>query len=63
MLPHTGAPQKLVTLTISMVKNGAWKKSLGGGTNVLRLKDPRKSFNFFNNFLTYDEVEKISVRC
>ncbi len=57
--PHTDAPQKLITLVISMIKDGEWDTAFGGGTEVLRPIDKRKSFNFMNAYLEFDEVETI----
>jgi len=48
ILPHTDAPQKLVTLVISMLGEGEWAESWGGGTEVLRARDPRVAFNKLN---------------
>lgn len=61
ILPHTDAPQKLVTLVISMLDDGTWREEWGGGTEVLRPKDPRFAFNKMNRYLAFDEVEP--VRC
>jgi hypothetical protein len=58
ILPHTDAPQKLVTLVISMVDD-AWSEAWGGGTEVLRAKDPAVAFNKMNRYLAFDEVERI----
>lgn len=61
ILPHTDAPQKIVTLVISMLRDDEWREEWGGGTEVLRPRDPRVAFNKMNRYLGFDEVEK--VRC
>lgn len=61
ILPHTDAPQKLVTLVISMLDDSEWREEWGGGTEVLRPKDPKVAFNKMNRYLAFDEVEQ--VRC
>src|SRR5207249_5186511 len=57
--PHTDAPQKMITLVISMIENGEWDPSFGGETEVLRPVDRQKTFNFMNRYLEFDEVETI----
>ncbi|MDG2306269.1 MAG: 2OG-Fe(II) oxygenase [Candidatus Binatia bacterium] len=59
ILPHTDAPQKLVTLVISMLGPDEWSDSWGGGTQVLRPKDPAVAFNKMNRYLGFDEVEPV----
>ncbi len=55
--PHTDSPGKLITLVVSMVREGDWEPALGGGTDVNRPKDPRRIFNEVNEKLRFDEVE------
>jgi hypothetical protein len=59
IVPHTDAPEKVVTLVFSMVQPGAWRAEWGGGTDMLRATDPRRSFNYANDYLGFDEVEVI----
>lgn len=59
ILPHTDAPQKLVTLVISMLDGAEWKDEWGGGTEVLRPRDSRVAFNKMNRYLGFDEVEPV----
>lgn len=59
ILPHTDAPAKLITVVVSMVAPGEWRPEYGGGTSVVWPKDERRSFNFRNTFLQFDEVEKL----
>ncbi len=57
--PHTDAPDKIVTLVVSMVGEGEWNTAWGGGLEVNRMKDMRKSFNHVNHFVGFDEVEPV----
>lgn len=61
ILPHTDSPQKIITLVLSMLKEGEWKESFGGGTEVLEPLDIRKNFNFVNNYLDFSEVRVIKT--
>jgi len=54
---HTDTPRKIITLIVSMVKDGEWSAELGGGTDVNRPKDPRKYYNWLNKSLAFDEIE------
>ena len=42
-----------------MTQDGEWDPSFGGGTDVLRPIDVRKSFNFLNSYLEFHEVETV----
>jgi len=55
--PHTDEPGKVVTLVISMLKDGEWDPSYGGGTDVNRPKDERRLFNHMNAKAPFDEME------
>jgi hypothetical protein len=55
--PHTDTPRKVISLVLSMVKEGEWDPGWGGGTAVVRPKDPTKNFNFVNRYLGFEDVE------
>jgi len=57
VIPHTDTPRKIITLILSMIRDGEWDPSFGGGTDVNRPADPRKYFNRLNRPLDFDEVE------
>jgi hypothetical protein len=59
--PHTDAPDKIVTLVVSMVDEGEWDTGWGGGLEVDRAKDVTRSFNHANRHLTFDEVEPVRI--
>lgn len=55
--PHTDAPQKLITLVLSMVRPGEWNPAYGGGTSMLRPKDVTQSFNYMNKQAPFEAME------
>jgi hypothetical protein len=57
IVPHTDTAAKVVTLVFSMVQPDTWHADWGGGTDMLRATDPRKSFNYANTYLRFDETE------
>lgn len=57
--PHTDAPNKLVTLVLSMNRRDEWDPGWGGGTSVLKPRDPRASFNQTNRWLEFGDVETL----
>jgi hypothetical protein len=59
--PHTDSPQKIITLVIGILRQGEWNPSFGGGTEVLRPKDPTNNFNFKNSYLEFEDVETLTT--
>lgn len=59
--PHTDTPRKIITLVVSMVGADGWDPALGGGTEVNRPKDHRHAYNWLNEALEFDEVERLDV--
>ncbi len=59
VIPHTDAPGKLITLVVSMVKEGEWNPAFGGGTEVNRPKETRLAYNELNRQAEFDEVEAL----
>lgn len=57
--PHTDSPGKLITLVASILDSPPQDQSSGGGTAILKAKDPKKSFNYMNQQLEFSEVEVI----
>ena len=56
IIPHTDSPQKLITLVVSMVRPGEWQPEWGGGTDVLRPRNPADNFNYLNRQLPFEDV-------
>lgn len=54
--PHTDAPNKLVTLVLCMVGEGEWSPAYGGGTAVLKPKDPARTYNHLNIQMGFEEM-------
>jgi hypothetical protein len=61
VLPHSDGAGKVVTLVVSVLGEGEWDPSWGGGTDVNRPKDPRFHFNRLNRQLGFDDVEVLDT--
>lgn len=61
ILPHTDAPSKIVTLIISMLNEGDWNPTFGGGTDVNRMKDTTRSFNWLNSQGRFEDMEVLDT--
>ena len=57
--PHTDVPSKIITLVLSILQPGHWNPAWRGGTDVLKPKDRRRSYNFYNNYFDFDECETL----
>lgn len=55
--PHTDAPTKIVTLVVSMMREGEWNPAFGGGTDVNRPKDDGYRFNQMNRLARFEDME------
>ncbi|POF28632.1 2OG-Fe(II) oxygenase [Roseibium marinum] len=61
IVPHTDAPNKLVTLVLSMMEPDEWNNDWGGGTSVCLPKDRTKIFNHLNKAMRFDEVDTLKT--
>lgn len=59
--PHTDSPRKVVTLVLSLMKEGEWNPNWGGGTSICRPKDETLHSNYSNQYLDFDDVEVIDT--
>lgn len=59
ILPHSDHAKKLITMVIPMLEEGEWNEAWGGGTSMVWPKDQSRSFNRVNEYLDFDEVERI----
>jgi hypothetical protein len=59
--PHTDSPRKVVTLVLSLMKEGEWDPGWGGGTSICTPKDNALRSNFSNKYLDFDDVEVIDT--
>ena len=57
VIPHTDSPGKLITLVVSMVGDGEWDTAWGGGTDMNRPRDARRSYNELNRNVDFADVE------
>lgn len=61
IVPHTDLPSKVVTLIVSMVGEGEWDQTFGGGTDVNQPKDVRHSFNQLNRQAPFEDMEVLGT--
>jgi hypothetical protein len=59
--PHTDSPRKVVTLALSLMKEGEWIPDWGGGTSICTPKDRTLYLNYSNQYLDFDDVEVIDT--
>jgi hypothetical protein len=59
--PHTDSPRKVVTLVLSLMKEGEWSPDWGGGTSICTPKDRRLLSNYSNEYLDFDDVEVVDT--
>ena len=57
ILPHTDSTRKSVTMVVPILAEGEWDSAWGGGTSVVRPKDPTRIFNRVDYRLDFDEVD------
>ena len=61
IVPHTDAPDKIITLVISMMEPGEWDMGWGGGTSVCLPSDRTRVFNYMNKALPFDQVDTLKT--
>ena len=61
VIPHTDERSKIVTIVVSMMQDGEWDPTFGGGTDVNRPKDITRNFNWMNAKAEFDEMEVIDT--
>jgi hypothetical protein len=59
--PHTDTPKKIITLVLSMIRDGDWKPEFGGGLDVNRATDNAFAFNWKNRIVPWDKIETIAT--
>jgi hypothetical protein len=57
LVPHTDAPTKIVTMIVSILREGEWEPSFGGGTDVNQPKEERYHFNYVNRLAGFDDMQ------
>jgi hypothetical protein len=57
--PHTDAPQKLITLVLSMMPPGEWDSAFGGGTEMLKPRDITRNYNYMNRQFEFEQMETV----
>jgi hypothetical protein len=62
ILPHTDAPNKLVTLVVSFIQDGEWDEpAWGGGTSMVLPKDRTRVYNHHNKYMPFEEIDVIKT--
>jgi hypothetical protein len=61
LLPHTDAPSKIVTMTLSMLRPGEWDTSWGGGIDIGVAKDDRFAYNQLNAQADFGDLEWVDT--
>jgi hypothetical protein len=59
--PHTDAARKVITLVLSMIKDGEWDIAFGGGLDVNRAKDSRYEYNWQNKMVPWAQAEVVDT--
>jgi hypothetical protein len=59
--PHTDTPKKIVTLVLSMIRDGEWDPKFGGGLDVNRATDNAYAFNWKNRIVPWEKIEVIDT--
>jgi hypothetical protein len=57
LVPHTDAPTKIVTMIVSILRNGEWNRAFGGGTDVNQPKQDRYRFNHLNRLAAFEDMD------
>jgi hypothetical protein len=55
--PHTDAPSKIVTMVVSMAREGEWNPAWGGGTDLNRPRSTALAYNQMNALAGFDDME------
>ena len=61
VLPHTDSPGKIVTLIVSILEEGEWDPSYGGGTDLNRPREERLMFNRLNKQAGFEDMDVIDT--
>ena len=59
--PHTDSPRKVVTLVLSLMREGEWSPGWGGGTSICTPRNKALYVNYRNDYLDFDEVEIVDA--
>ncbi|MCX8102353.1 MAG: hypothetical protein N3D77_14070 [Geminicoccaceae bacterium] len=59
--PHTDNPDKIVTMVVSMAREGEWLPAFGGGTEVNRHRNPEFSFNHVNDKARFEDMDTLET--
>jgi hypothetical protein len=54
--PHTDTPKKIITLVLSMIRDGEWEEHYGGGLDINVAKDRKYAFNWNNTIVPWEAI-------
>lgn len=61
LLPHTDAPSKIVTLTLSMTRAGEWDPAYGGGLEINKPKSVEFAYNQLNTQARFEDMNVLDT--
>ena len=61
VIPHTDAPNKIVTMVVSIIGNGDWDPAYGGGLDINVPKQDRLSYNQMNRLADFSEMDIVET--
>ena len=59
--PHTDTPKKIITLVLSMIREGEWDPRFGGGLEIDHATDNAFAFNWSNRIVPWEKVEAVDT--
>lgn len=58
---HTDTPKKIITLVLSMIRDGEWESRFGGNLDINRPTDSAYAFNWKNRIVPWDKLEIVET--
>jgi hypothetical protein len=58
---HTDMPSKIITLVLSMVRDGEWPDGYGGGLDINEPTDDAYAFNWKNRIVPWDKIKVLDT--
>jgi hypothetical protein len=59
--PHTDSTSKIITLVLSMIRDGEWDPSFGGGLDINEAIDDEYAFNWKNRGVPWDKIRLVDT--
>src|SRR5262249_22832834 len=58
---HPDTPKKIITLVLSMIRDGEWEPRFGGNLDINRPTDSAYAFNWKNRIVPWDKLEIVET--